>query len=161
MVGNCFRWADYNNNFNTTILDMIRFVIHTEFDLESLKTREENPLKFHLIPVRNMIENTYLILCEREVADLILAEVLEHEIIGSWNDKGDFYDDYVDSPDKEDKKEKKAKDKFTKDKYKKYLKQILKFEDENDTVGTLVDAPEDKLIVNISGWNRIKIDVDE
>ena len=140
---------------------MIRFIIHTEFDLKGLKTREENPLKFHLIPVRDMIENTYLILCEREIADFILAEVLEHEIIGSWNRKGDFYDDYVDSPDKEDKKEKKAKDKFTKTKYKKYLKQILKFEDENDEVGTLVDAPEDKLIVNISGWNRIKIDVDE
>ena len=144
---------------------MIRFVIHTEFDLQGLKTREENPLKFHLIPVRDMIANTYLILCERDIADVILAELDlvsdNYEIVGSWNDKGDFYDDYTDSPDKEDKKEKKAKDKFTKTKYKKYLKQILKYEDENDTVGTLVDAPEDKLIVNISGWNRIKIDVDE
>ena len=145
---------------------MIRFIINTDFDLSTLQTREENPIKFMFAPIPEMVDNTYLILCEREVVDSILLEVGEHEIIGSWNKRGEFYDDI-----KEGKgtKIKKTKDKFTKTKYKKYLKKIRKFENEEDEVGTLVDAPEDTLVINISGWdgsispehNRIKIDIDE
>ena len=140
---------------------MIRILIHTAEDLDILRTREENPLKFHLIAVPEMIEGTYLILCERDEADLIEAELNTYEILGSWNEAGDFFDDEVDAPEKEDKKPKKDKDKFKKLKYKSKLKQKIVFADENDTVGTLVDAPEDTMVVNISGWRRIKIDLDE
>ena len=140
----------------------MRFIINTEFDLNSLRIREENPISFHLINIPEMIDNCYLILCEREVADVILGELDlvsdKYEIVGSWNRKGEFYDDIKEG--KGD-KPKKDKDKFTKAKYKKYLKQKLVFADENDEVGTLVDATEDTLINNIVGWNRINISDDE
>lgn len=140
---------------------MIRIIIHTAEDLDILRTREVDPLKFDLIKIPEMVDNTFLILCHRDMADLIEAELSTYEILGSWNDAGEFFNDDVDAPEKEDKEPKKEGDKFKKLKYKAKLRKKLVFANENDTEGTLVDAPEDTMVMNISGWRRIKIDLDE
>ena len=148
----------------------IQIIVNTTQDLETFQPSEESVgFKFGFRPVSEMVDNTYLLdVPDIEAWDALFTELDKgsNEVIGIWNQAGDFLtDENVKWKDEKDKDKKKvAKNKFTKVKYKSKLKQILKHYDELGELlaePILVDAPEDTPVNCISGWAPRVVNTDE
>ena len=139
---------------------MIQIILNTSQNLTTFK----DVFKFDFRQVPEMVDNTYLLNTHFiEDWDLLHTELAKGnlEVVGIWNQQGEFLtDENAELKDKDKTKLKEEKNKFKKVKYKSKLKQIVKYNEITDEV-ELVDAPEDMQVNTISGWNYRTVNIDE